>query len=69
MEIEMNLRELEDMSRDELLDKVEELELDLKEANADIEKLTAKLEEAADVMAESGRIHSTPHAKYQWIHS
>ena len=53
-EIEINLRELEDMSRDELLDKVEELERDLKDAYADIEKLTARLEEAADVMAESG---------------
>jgi len=68
MEIEMNLRELEAMTEDELRDKVEELESELSEAYRTIAGVTERLEMAADVMAQTRRIHNTPHAKYQWIH-
>jgi len=58
---------VDDMSEDALRDKVEELELDLDEANATIARLTQRLEDAAEVMATTRRIHNTPHAKVQWI--
>ena len=58
---------VDDMSEDALRDKVEELELDLDEANARIAKLTQRLEEAAEVMASTRRIHNTPYAKQEWI--
>ena len=37
---------------------------DLTEEN---ERLTAKLERVADIMADAGIIHNTPQAKREWV--
>jgi hypothetical protein len=56
-----------------LEDVIEELETKIQDQKSEIENLTfapqqlERLTEAADLMAELGRIHNTPHAKYRWI--
>jgi hypothetical protein len=56
-----------------LEDEIKELEAKIKDQKSEIENLALapqqleRLTEAADLMAELGRIHNTPHAKYRWI--
>lgn len=57
----------------ELEEEIHELETTITDLRSEIEGLRLapeqrlRLEEAADLMAEQGRIHNTPHAKRQWI--
>jgi hypothetical protein len=61
-----------EFTRDELIAQIHALELKVMDLTQKIEDLKSapymvKLREAADLMAELGRIHNTPQAKYQWI--
>ena len=44
-----------------------DLEKLVEELGAERQVLVTRLEQAADLMADAGRIHNTPHAKRQWI--
>ncbi len=46
---------------------IEELKEEIQALSLKNAKLTAQLREAADVMAEIGKIHNTPYAKRQWV--
>ncbi len=59
---------------EELTTEIEDLQEQLREereANAqlqtDLDGMRERLEEAADLMAETGRIFNTPYAKRQWV--
>lgn len=59
-------------TRDELIAQIHKLQIKVENQAQKIEELESaphmmKLREAADLMAELGRIHNTPHAKTQWI--
>ena len=59
-------------TRDELIAQIHRLNVEVEDQAQKIEELVSapvkmKLREAADLMAELGRIHNTPHAKNQWI--
>ena len=58
----MNITEA--TTRYELIARIRDLEAEVEELKRAPDRV--KLREAADLMAESGRIHNTPHAKYQW---
>lgn len=57
----------------DLEEEIHELETTITALRSEIEELRLapeqrlRLEESADLMAEQGRIHNTPHAKRQWI--
>lgn len=58
--------QLDKMTRDELESCIGDLEQEARELRAASERQKQRLTEAADLMAELGRIHNTPHAKYQF---
>lgn len=78
---EVEIGDLENKSHDDLLALINDLDEERKQLRDSTEKaeeeacslkekvdaLKSRLLEAADLMAESGRIHNTPHAKRQWI--
>ena len=55
----------ESTTRYELIARIRDLEAKIEELKRAPDQ--RKLREAANLMAELGRIHNTPHAKYQWI--
>ena len=60
--LELVLKEI-----NELEDKIEDLSEEVQEAEAEAKKYRERLEEAADILAESGHITNTPYAKRKWI--
>lgn len=62
-ELREQITDLQDKNT-KLADEVTDLENELDEHKGEQERL----EQAADLMAELGRIHNTPKAKYDWIH-
>ena len=78
---EVEIGDLKNKSHDDLLALVNDLDEERKQLRDSAEKaeeescslrekvdaLESRLLEAADLMAEQGRIHNTPHAKRQWI--
>lgn len=61
------VKNLEEMTIEELIDKVEETELDLKESREESAAMQQRLEEAAEILAHHAYIHDTPYAKAEWI--
>jgi len=60
-------KSVEEMTQEELMDRVEELEADLEEERRVNAEMHQRLLDAADVMACTCRIHNTPYAKSEWI--
>ena len=56
-----------DEERKQLRGSAEEAEEETCSLREKVDALESRLLEAADLMAEQGRIHNTPHAKRHWI--
>ena len=63
----------ESTTREDLISRISDLDEEISKLEAEIENLSLfpaqreRLVEAADLMADAGRIHSTPIAKADWI--
>jgi len=63
----------ESTTREDLISRISDLDEEISKLEAEIENLSLfpaqreRLVEAADLMADAGRIHNTPIAKADWI--
>ena len=63
----MRTTDIDSMTHEDLIACIDNLEKETREMEATIEGQKQRLTEAADLMAELGRIHNTPHAKAEWL--